>query len=192
MKCTCLADNCAILFTILGDFLLLFSCRYDQIAADLISVDFEMIHEHGKDGVAHKFEDSAVANGLFTDLKILCYVMTSPQHHQTRAKHVQQTWGSRCNKLIFLSSSADPSINSHKLVMKKGWGRSREALKYLYRNFGEQYDWYVRADDDTYVIVENLRYLLYPFSKTDIVSFGYKMDTDPFVRILLKSLQRIF
>lgn len=36
-------------------------------------------------------------------VKVLCWVMTAPQNHLTKAIHVKRTWGKRCNKLIFIS-----------------------------------------------------------------------------------------
>ena len=39
------------------------------------------------------------------------------------------------------------------------WGKVKKALIYLYHNH-PTFDWFLKADDDTYIIVDNLRRLL--------------------------------
>lgn len=46
----------------------------------------------------------AVADELYSKIRILCIVMTEANNHYELAIHIKNTWGKRCNKLLFMSS----------------------------------------------------------------------------------------
>lgn len=54
------------------------------------------------------------------------------------------------------------------------WEKSVQAFRYVYEHHLNESDWFVRADDDTYMIVENLRYMLHGYSPNDSLYFGCK------------------
>lgn len=40
------------------------------------------------------------------------------------------------------------------------WEKTRQGIIHCYHNALEKYDYFMKADDDTFVVVENLRYIL--------------------------------
>ena len=61
------------------------------------------------------------------------------------------------------------------------WDKTRAAFQYIYdHNLTHSYDWFLKADDDTYVIVENLKYFLRDKNASDLVYYGHHFK--PYVR----------
>lgn len=49
-------------------------------------------------------DDTTLADYLESKIRVLCWVMTSPDNLEKKAIHVYRTWAHKCNKLIFVSS----------------------------------------------------------------------------------------
>ena len=102
--------------------------------------------------------------------------MTSPLNFETKAKHVKATWGKRCNKLLFMSSEANEDLPAVKLHIPEGrnflWGKTKLAFKHIYENYFNASDWFVKADDDSYLVMENLRLLLKDYNPKSAIYLG--------------------
>ncbi|XP_030377757.1 glycoprotein-N-acetylgalactosamine 3-beta-galactosyltransferase 1-like [Scaptodrosophila lebanonensis] len=121
-------------------------------------------------------EDLPLATKLYKETRVLCIVLTSPERHQSRALHVKRTWGARCNKLLFMSTAEDEILPTVVLDMPDGhsnsWSQTRESLRHVYDNYFGEFDWFLKADDDTYVVMENLRAFLYAYTPSKPIYFG--------------------
>ncbi|XP_076076046.1 glycoprotein-N-acetylgalactosamine 3-beta-galactosyltransferase 1-like [Mytilus galloprovincialis] len=114
---------------------------------------------------------------------IMCLVLTTHTTLLSKAKAVNDTWGKRCNKTIFFTNRPSTLPNVVYLDLAKD-GRKHLTDKvvrifdYVHTHFTE-YDWFLKADDDTYVILENLRHFLSYFKSTEPVYLGqnYKLYT---------------
>ena len=103
--------------------------------------------------------------------------MTSPGNLNKRAKHVKNTWGKRCNVLLFFSSVKNDSFPAIGLNVSEGrthlTAKTMASFQYVYEHYFDKADWFMKADDDTYVILENLRYFLFAENPEDPVFFGH-------------------
>ena len=122
-----------------------------------------------------------MADFLEEKVRILCWVATHKAKHDTNVKAVKQTWGQHCSLLLFFSDFEDSSIPTMNLEgVPAGYdhltAKTMVGFDYVYKHYSDQYDWFMKADDDTFVIVENLRYLLFPHLPTEAVWFGSHFD----------------
>uniref|UniRef100_A0A3B3BRY3 N-acetylgalactosaminide beta-1,3-galactosyltransferase n=2 Tax=Oryzias melastigma TaxID=30732 RepID=A0A3B3BRY3_ORYME len=131
---------------------------------------FNLKHPH------HIGEDSHLADELYKKVRILCWVMTGPNNLEKKARHVKYTWSRHCNIVIFMSSVDDPDFPTVGLGTKEGrdqlYWKTIRAFHYAYEHHAEEADWFLKADDDTYVIVDNLRWILANYTAQDPIYFG--------------------
>jgi len=96
---------------------------------------------------------------------------------EIRAKVVRKTWAKRCNKWIFVSDETNASFPTIGFGTELGrehlTAKTMRAFDYIYEHHINDADWFLKADDDTYVIVENLRYLLSEHSPREPIYFGH-------------------
>ncbi|MED6239587.1 Glycoprotein-N-acetylgalactosamine 3-beta-galactosyltransferase 1-B [Ataeniobius toweri] len=131
---------------------------------------FNLDHPH------HTGEDSRMADELYKKVRILCWVMTGPNNLETKARHVKYTWSRHCNIVVFMSSVEDPDFPTVGLGTKEGrdqlYWKTIKAFHYAYEHHANEADWFLKADDDTYVIVDNLRWMLANHTPDEPIYFG--------------------
>ncbi|XP_060898570.1 glycoprotein-N-acetylgalactosamine 3-beta-galactosyltransferase 1-B-like [Labrus mixtus] len=139
---------------------------------------FNLEHPH------HPGEDGRMADELYKKVRILCWVMTAPRNLEKKTRHVKSTWSRHCNVVIFMSSVDDPDFPTVGLGTKEGrdqlYWKTIKAFHYVYEHHINEADWFLKADDDTYVIVDNLRLVLANHTPEEPVYFGRRFK--PFVK----------
>ena len=115
---------------------------------------------------------------IYNRVRVLCWVMTSEKNLYTKAVHVRATWTRRFNKVLFASEHKDARFPTIDINVKAGRGhltmKTMTTFDYVYKHHYNDADWFMKADDDTYVFVENLRYFLSSQNASEPVYFGYK------------------
>jgi glycoprotein-N-acetylgalactosamine 3-beta-galactosyltransferase len=112
--------------------------------------------------------------------RIYCVIKTFGQNLATRALTIHQTWARRCDKHVFLTATNLTKWNNISLPLLNLFDVGDNYLELSIKVFDAlnlliqqpyDFDWLFLADDDTYVIMEHLRQLLYASSKP--LAFGH-------------------
>lgn len=115
-------------------FLCGFSVGIFMIMNFYVNRNYDRIPQFKFNANDHELYNSTLADWLYDEVKILCWVFTVPENHKTKAWTVKNTWGKRCNKLIFMSTEDDPELGAIAMPVEEGrghlWNKTQNAMKY--------------------------------------------------------------
>ncbi|XP_075707191.1 glycoprotein-N-acetylgalactosamine 3-beta-galactosyltransferase 1-like [Rhinoderma darwinii] len=128
--------------------------------------------------------DSSISEELERKVRVLCWIMTAPNNLNAKALHVKYSWTRHCNVTLFMSSITSEEFPTIGLGTKEGrdqlYWKTIQAFQYIHEHYLDQADWFLKADDDTYVVMENLRFMLSEYSSDLPIYFGKRFK--PFVK----------
>ena len=129
------------------------------------------------------------------NVSICCLIITSPRNFLTRAKAINDTWGPRCDRYYFISELANVNLTAEQTNitralpmapianLTRGYDhltlKSNQAFLFAYEHHLNDSEWFVKADDDTYLIVDHLKAFLREQNSSDPVTFGYNYKVMP-------------
>lgn len=127
-------------------------------------------------------------------VRVCCLIITSPAYHLTRAHAINETWAPRCDSYFFISESSQQNLTNEDIQLTRslpiapianltpGYDhltqKSTLAFLFAYENQHDT-DWFVKADDDTYLIVENLKLFLSKQNSSEPITFGFNFKVGP-------------
>ncbi len=101
---------------------------------------------------------------------IFCFVLSANNRHLTSSRAIVYTWGKRCDRFYFVTRLQNTSVE---LMMLEKFENitditsdtitqcTVDVLLYLRNDYlFSSYHWFLRASDESYVIIPNLRRLL--------------------------------
>ncbi len=123
--------------------------------------------------------------------RIFCIILTTRKNLETKARLTYEAWASKCDNHTFVSLIPDQEPSTKRIEIKyknvfnllKPEGfiadtyanltfKTYSAFKDAYLN-NYNYDWFLKADDDTFIFDDNLRLFLSEKNSSAPVSFGY-------------------
>jgi chondroitin sulfate synthase len=111
-------------------------------------------------------------------------VLTSAKYLDTKAKAVNQTWASdiQGNLEFFVGSNISFQNGNNQMPVRALHGvkdieyppqrKIMAMLKYMYDNYIDEYQWFMRADDDVYVRTEKLQQFLQSLDSSEDTVVG--------------------
>uniref|UniRef100_A0A0K0F4Q3 N-acetylgalactosaminide beta-1,3-galactosyltransferase n=1 Tax=Strongyloides venezuelensis TaxID=75913 RepID=A0A0K0F4Q3_STRVS len=124
-----------------------------------------------------------ISQKLQKNIRIFCVILTSPKFKSSKCIPQKNTWLKRCNGYVFASSKDDPTLPSiesfPKDEYKYSYGKVKNALRWVWKNHNNDYDYVLKADDDAYLVMENLRAFLINENPDDHNYFGFTVYNPP-------------
>lgn len=113
--------------------------------------------------------------------RILCWIMANPKHEKMWM-HLKKLYGHQCDKFIIITSlnkmKEMEGLEIYGVDVAEGRihlaERAVKGFKYVYENYLMDFEFFMRADEDSFFIMENLRYLLYQYDPSMALWIGEK------------------
>ncbi|KAH8370721.1 hypothetical protein KR093_004808, partial [Drosophila rubida] len=108
--------------------------------------------------------------------RIFCIISTYGYRQSSTAVHIMRTWAPHCDRFLFVSDDNHEFIEPATFQnMPDKWHQYRAHLEYVYKYHFNEADWFLYANDDNFVVVENLRHMLQSWNPEELIYFGCKL-----------------
>ncbi|XP_063964419.1 glycoprotein-N-acetylgalactosamine 3-beta-galactosyltransferase 1-like [Lytechinus pictus] len=134
-------------------------------------------------GISREILAGVTQQGRLNKTRLLCWIMTSPMTLETKASTIARTWSKKCHHTLYMSSRNSTNFPGTVIGLEVAdgrpalWNKTRKSLEYIYKHHFNDADWFLKADDDTYVVVENLMAFLSNRDPAEPVYYGFDFNT---------------
>lgn len=123
-------------------------------------------------------DDTTLADSLAQSIKVLCWIHVG-QVEKDRVEAIKKTWGARCTSFIVISDAGKNESNIFIIPKEQNQMSNIEnAYRFIYKTFGDRFDWFLRTDGKSYVVMENLRYKLYAYDPSEPIGIGLTLKNE--------------
>lgn len=111
------------------------------------------------------------ARMLYERVPVLCLIHARSAQ-QTRS--VLNTWSRRCNRVVFFGSLLDPYVPIEQVPRSAPDAKvACTVFRRVLKKYGGTFRWLLLADDETFAVVENLRFYVAPLNSSDVHYYGH-------------------
>jgi hypothetical protein len=93
------------------------------------------------------------------------------QNDAIKVKAAWDTWGTKCDKPVIALNQTDPSIGAVSMKSDPScsnlWSKLEETVCHIHHHCLDECDWFVKVDDDSHVLMENLRFFVSDIPNND-------------------------
>ncbi|EGT37634.1 hypothetical protein CAEBREN_00045 [Caenorhabditis brenneri] len=133
-------------------------------------------------------ENSASTLKLPTSGQLFCFVETSEKHYADRVPSVASTWLPKCDNGRFFTKTPLPDTKMpfstvYRNLEDSYYDLFRKTLLgfyYSYAYISKDFDWYLKADDDNYYVIDHLKDYLNTLDPSEPLYLGYRLK--PFLQ----------
>uniref|UniRef100_A0A1I7T575 N-acetylgalactosaminide beta-1,3-galactosyltransferase n=1 Tax=Caenorhabditis tropicalis TaxID=1561998 RepID=A0A1I7T575_9PELO len=133
-------------------------------------------------------ENSASTYTLPSSGQLFCFVETSEKHYDDRVPSIASTWLPKCDNGRFFTKTPLPNGTlSFSTVFRNLEDSYYDLFRktflgfyYSYAYISRDFDWYLKADDDNYFVMDHLKEYLSTLDPSEPLYLGYRMK--PFLK----------
>ncbi|KAG0445691.1 hypothetical protein HPB47_018852 [Ixodes persulcatus] len=181
-----------LLASISGVFVALMTLQYDALLSDQSArttpVSYELrtpsyaswLSELGiqrdssPDAFASVADSISEAEFLYRQVPVLCLVQAKTRQ---QVRSVYNNWGRHCNRLVFFGSIQDPYVPIHQIPLSVADAQvTCLVLRHVLHKYGGEFSWLLLVDDETFAIVENLRFYVAPLNSSAVYYLGHPVQ----------------
>uniref|UniRef100_A0A0N5BAG4 N-acetylgalactosaminide beta-1,3-galactosyltransferase n=1 Tax=Strongyloides papillosus TaxID=174720 RepID=A0A0N5BAG4_STREA len=125
-----------------------------------------------------------ISKELYDKIKIFCIVLTKPEHRVIRVNALKATWLKRCNKYKYVVTGRirKNKKGRRQIVYYSVKNVLAATMKQLYKTDTADIHWFLIVDDTSYIIMENLRYMLYSYNPKETLGLGFNIKSSEYIK----------
>ncbi|XP_012379627.2 C1GALT1-specific chaperone 1-like protein [Dasypus novemcinctus] len=109
---------------------------------------------------------------LSKSIRVYCIILGKSKHERYWAV-LKETWTKHCDKAELYGTKN----NSFDIDTNDPWTQMRKTYKYVFKMYGDNYNWFFLARPTTFAVIENLKYVLFKRNASQPFYMGHTIKS---------------